>query len=62
MTLTMSTDKRLMAAAREDNPDMLQEVLDSENFDINYQDGWVTTFCARYESDSMDRLQIREYR
>ncbi|KAF5327965.1 hypothetical protein D9758_012828 [Tetrapyrgos nigripes] len=33
-------DQRLLAAAREDNDDLIQEIFeDEESFDINYQDG-----------------------
>lgn len=34
-------DQRLLAAAREDNEDMLLEVFEKDNFDINFQDGCV---------------------
>ena len=39
--LIISTDQRLMAAARDDNEDMLLEVFEQGNFDINFQDGSV---------------------
>jgi len=32
-------DERLLAAAREDNEELLLEVFDEGKFDINYQDG-----------------------
>ncbi|KAL1749306.1 ankyrin repeat-containing domain protein [Schizophyllum fasciatum] len=34
-----SNNERLMAAARSDNVELLQEVFDQGGFDINYQDG-----------------------
>lgn len=34
-------DQRLLAAAREDNVDLLLEIFDKEDFDINFQDGFV---------------------
>lgn len=41
------TDQRLLAAARDDNEDMLLEVLEAGDFDINFQDGSVM-FCDFY--------------
>ncbi|KAI0789561.1 ankyrin repeat-containing domain protein [Abortiporus biennis] len=34
-----SNNQRLLAAAREDNVDMIQEIFEEGNFDINFQDG-----------------------
>lgn len=42
----MSADERLMAAARADNMELLEEVFSQGNFDINYQDGYITLECS----------------
>ena len=34
-------DKRVLAAARDDNEDLILEVFEQGNFDINCQDGYV---------------------
>jgi hypothetical protein len=34
-------DQRLLAAAREDNEDMILEIFEQGKFDINFQDGSV---------------------
>ena len=36
---TFRIDQRLIAAAREDNEDLFQDVLEEGDVDINYQDG-----------------------
>ncbi|KAL1676186.1 ankyrin repeat-containing domain protein [Schizophyllum commune] len=36
-----SNNERLMAAARDDNVEMLEEIFEQGAFDINYQDGFV---------------------
>ena len=39
---TLATqNRRLLEAARTDNVDMLAEVFETEEYDINFQDGWV---------------------
>ena len=40
-------DQRLIAAAREDNEDMLLEIFDEGGFDINYKDGCVHASPSR---------------
>lgn len=35
------TDERLLAAARDDNEDLLLTIFEEGGFDINCQDGWV---------------------
>lgn len=37
----VSSDQRLLAAAREDNEEMLLEIFEQGGFNINYQDGCV---------------------
>jgi len=38
----ITTDERLLAAAKSDNEELLQDLFsDPESFDINYQDGFV---------------------
>ena len=38
----MTADERLLAAAKDDNEDLLLEVFGSkDSFDVNYQDGFV---------------------
>ncbi|KZV79349.1 hypothetical protein EXIGLDRAFT_632196, partial [Exidia glandulosa HHB12029] len=44
-------DERLLAAARTDNEEMLQEVFDAGGYDINFQDG-----CARPPLDDFCML------
>ena len=34
-------DEQLLAAAREDNEDLILELFEEGGFDINYQDGYV---------------------
>ena len=41
IAIWLVADQRLLAAAREDNEDLLLEIFDTEDFDINYQDGCV---------------------
>lgn len=41
-------DERLLAAAREDNEILLQEIFDEGNFDINFQDGCVLFFSIQF--------------
>lgn len=36
---TFRIDQRLLAAAREDNEDLLLEVLEAGDIDVNFQDG-----------------------
>lgn len=36
-------DQRLLAAAREDNEEMLLEIFEQGGFDINFQDGYVSS-------------------
>lgn len=43
-SILTTADERLLAAARSDNEDMLLEVFDEGKFDINAQDGCVTSF------------------
>lgn len=37
-------DERLLAAAREDNEEMLLSIFEAGDIDINYQDGYVLLF------------------
>jgi hypothetical protein len=36
---SLSTDERLLFAARSDNEELIEEIFDSGDFDINFQDG-----------------------
>ncbi|ETW86673.1 hypothetical protein HETIRDRAFT_308219, partial [Heterobasidion irregulare TC 32-1] len=45
-----SPDERLLAAARDDNEEMLLEVFEQGNFDINFQDGLGNTGVSRTAS------------
>ena len=36
-------DQRLLAAAREDNEEMILEIFEQGGFDINFQDGYVSS-------------------
>ena len=40
-TLLWIADQRLLAAAREDNEEMLLEIFEQGGFDVNFQDGCV---------------------
>jgi hypothetical protein len=37
----VTQNRRLLEAARTDDVGMLEEVFDTEEYDINFQDGWV---------------------
>jgi len=53
-----TTDERLLAAAKEDNEDMLVEIFDSPgSFDINYQDGSV--HHAQQDSYSLSHFDLQ---
>ena len=39
LVIDIVTDERLIAAARQDNEEMLLEVLEQGGYDVNYQDG-----------------------
>ena len=39
-------DERLIAAAREDNEDLLLEIFDAGGFDINHKDRYVAPYLA----------------
>jgi hypothetical protein len=41
LVLNRASDERLLAAAREDNETLLEEIFEEGNFDINFQDGSV---------------------
>ena len=65
----MMTDERLVAAARQDDEELLLEVLENPglDFDINYQDGYVSSYaastsgqCHRYESQSRQHRCARK--
>ena len=44
--IAIDTDERLLAAARQDNEEMLLEVFEQGDYDINFQDGCVD--CCPY--------------
>lgn len=39
--LILDIDEQLLAAAREDNEDLILELIEQEDLDINYQDRYV---------------------
>lgn len=53
---TRPTDERLLAAAKDDNDDLLLEIFeDPDSFDINYQDGFVYCLQPDYRALSLIR-------
>ncbi|GBE77606.1 ankyrin [Sparassis latifolia] len=54
-----SNNERLLAAARQDNEDMLLDVFESGNFDINFQDGLGNT--ALHYAASHGNLTVLEH-
>ena len=60
----MTADERLLAAAKDDNEDLLLEVFGSkDSFDINYQDGFVRHLQPDFRSlSSLRPLKARQHR
>ncbi|KAI0066521.1 ankyrin [Artomyces pyxidatus] len=59
ITTGASNNERLLAAARQDNEEMLLEILEEGNFDINFQDGLGNT--ALHYAASLGSTDVLEH-